>query len=73
MFFFKVALTATFILTVYGVRFTNDEFDNIKVGVEFNVTWMENSGPIDLDLMDANAKNLQLVKPIACEWQPFCS
>jgi hypothetical protein len=68
MFFFNVALTATFTLTVYGVRFTNDEFDNIKVGIEFNVTWTENSVPIDLDLVDGNAENLQLVEPISCEW-----
>lgn len=68
MFFFSVALAATFVLTVHGVRFTNDEFDNIKVGVDFNVTWTENSGPIDLDLMDGNKDNLQLVEPIACEW-----
>jgi hypothetical protein len=68
MSFFKAALTATFFLAVHGVRFTNDEFDNIKVGVGFNITWTENSGPIDLDLMDGNIENSQLVEAIACEW-----
>ncbi len=68
MYFIRAVLAATFILSVYGAKFTNNGFDNVRVGVDFSLTWTENSGPVGLDLMHGNPDNMQVVKEIGCEY-----
>ncbi|PVH68545.1 hypothetical protein DL98DRAFT_522688 [Cadophora sp. DSE1049] len=49
--FTKLVLAAGAFAVASALRFTNANYNNISVGIPFNITWADASGPVSLTLL----------------------